>query len=89
MMTKIIEVSVMEAQMESVQMTSISYYRTKIAIMKINNNSFLHSCTFQWIAFIKNSKKQKTLKTENYLKEFPDKSNWWSCRIDKAGIVRR
>ena len=46
-MTKIIEVSVMEAQMESVQMTSISYYRTKIAIMKINNNSFLHSCTFQ------------------------------------------
>lgn len=37
MMTKIIEVSVMEAQMESVQMTSISYYRTKIAIIKINN----------------------------------------------------
>ena len=37
MMTKIIEVSVMEAQMESVQKTSISYYRTKIAIMKINN----------------------------------------------------
>lgn len=40
MMTKIIEVSVMEAQIESVQMTGISYYRTKIAIMKINNIQF-------------------------------------------------